>query len=126
MDVEPKENSDLLRKRNKIATNGNLGREELRGPPDGGIRAFAVLAGSFLTNGLLFGVINTYSVIYAELLKDLNSRNVTNAETRAGKLIKMTYIRFQFTVIDICLFSCRIDFIIQNYCIQFLLRHCVI
>ncbi|XP_075974993.1 monocarboxylate transporter 10-like protein kar [Anticarsia gemmatalis] len=84
MDIEPKENSDLLRKRNKAHTNGNLSHEEPVGPPDGGFRAIAVVVGSFLTNGLLFGVINSYSVIYTVLEKDLIANGVPNAESRAA------------------------------------------
>lgn len=88
MDTEPKESSDLLRGRNKIETNGNLNHEEPKGgPPDGGVRAYSVMVASFLTNGLLFGVINSYSVIYTVLEKHLKSEGVPNSESRAGKLL---------------------------------------
>ncbi|CAB3226726.1 unnamed protein product [Arctia plantaginis] len=84
MDVEPKENSDLLRKINTTETNGNLNHEEQGGPPDGGFRAYAVLVGSFMTNGLVFGVINSYSVIFPVVESYVQSQNVTNASSRAS------------------------------------------
>lgn len=84
MDVDPKENSDLIKKSNVIVTNGNLSHEEPRGPPDGGFRAYSVMVGSFLTNGLLFGVINSYSVIFDVLEQDLKKENVANAASRAS------------------------------------------
>lgn len=89
MEIEPKENSDLLRKRNKIEANGVLNLDEPKGPADGGIRAYSVMVASFLTNGLLFGVINSYSVIYAVFEKHLREDGVPNAESRAGKLKNM-------------------------------------
>lgn len=85
MDTEPKESSDLLTGRNKLETNGNISHETQRGPPDGGIRAYAVMVGSFLTNGLLFGVINSYSVIYTVLEKQLKDEGVHNSESQACK-----------------------------------------
>ncbi|KAM3958938.1 monocarboxylate transporter 10-like protein kar [Aphomia sociella] len=84
MDNEPKENSDLLTARPKSNLNGNVCNEVVKGPPDGGFRAYAVMVGSFLTNGLLFGVMNCYSVIYTELVKLLQAEEVVNAESRAA------------------------------------------
>lgn len=91
MDSEPKESSDLLRPRNKIEKNGNLNIEVPNGPPDGGVRAYSVMVASFLTNGLFFGVINSYSVIYTVLQKHLNNEGVSNSESRAGKFVIFTY-----------------------------------
>lgn len=87
MDTEPKESSDLLRPRHKIEVNGNLNHEEPKGVPDGGVRAYSVMVASFLTNGLFFGVINSYSVIYTVLEKQLKNEGVSNSESRAGKFI---------------------------------------
>lgn len=53
-------------------------------PPDGGVRAWMVLAASFLCNGLLFGIINTYGVIYVYLLKDLETAKVPDAASKAS------------------------------------------
>lgn len=52
-------------------------------PPDGGARAWMVLAASFLCNGLLFGIINTYGVIYVYLLMDLEKAKVPDAASKA-------------------------------------------
>ena len=63
------------------------GAEETRTPmtpPDGGVRAWMVLAASFLCNGLLFGIINTYGVIYVYLLKDLEQAKVSDAASKAS------------------------------------------
>lgn len=87
MDSEPKENSDLLKARNKVETNGNLKNEDLKGPPDGGVRAYSVMVASFLTNGLFFGVINSYSVIYTVLERHLKDEGISNSESRAGKYL---------------------------------------
>lgn len=53
-------------------------------PPDGGIRAWMIMLGSFLINGILFSVINTYSLIYVELLKRLEESGETEASSKAG------------------------------------------
>ena len=52
-------------------------------PPDGGARAWMVLAASFLCNGLLFGIINTYGVIYIYVLKDLEAAKIQDAASKA-------------------------------------------
>lgn len=91
MDREPQENSDLLVAHNKPQRNGNARREideeeEMDPvPPDGGVRAYAVIVGAFLTNGIVFGVINSYSVIYSFLVKRLEQEGVSNVESRACK-----------------------------------------
>ncbi|VVD00482.1 unnamed protein product, partial [Leptidea sinapis] len=59
-------------------------------PPDGGLKAYSVMIGSFLTNGLIFGVINSYSVIYTVLLKNLKDANVPNADTKAALVGSLT------------------------------------
>lgn len=81
MDVEPKENSDLLRIRNNPTQEESLS-QELRSPPDGGLRAYAVVVASFLTNGLLFGFINSCSVIYTVHENHFNKE--PNATIRAA------------------------------------------
>lgn len=90
MEHRPKEASELLSNNQKYEANGNLGNVAKRGPPDGGFRAYAVMVGSFLTNGLLFGVINSYSVIYTELVKQLQFAKIPNPESRASLVGALT------------------------------------
>lgn len=54
-------------------------------PPDGGLRAWMVMIGSFIINGVLFSVINTYSSIYLELQRRLLESGETGASSKAGK-----------------------------------------
>lgn len=55
-------------------------------PPDGGSRAYLVVISAFLCNGILFGIINTYSVIYLSLQKQLKASDDEAASSKAGKL----------------------------------------
>lgn len=57
-------------------------------PPDGGGRAYLVMISAFLCNGILFGIINTYSIIYMSLQKQLKDSGVENASSYACKLIR--------------------------------------
>ncbi|KAJ0183333.1 hypothetical protein K1T71_001309 [Dendrolimus kikuchii] len=91
MDIEPKEDSDLLSKTKRAERNGNLRHEENTGPPDGGIRAYFVVMGSFFTNGLVFGVINSYSVIYTVLEAKLRAQGVLNSESSASLVGSLTF-----------------------------------
>lgn len=54
-------------------------------PPDGGLRAWMIMIGSFVINGVLFSVINTYSLIYLELQKSLLESGETAASSKAGE-----------------------------------------
>ena len=54
-------------------------------PPDGGLRAWMIMLGSFMINGILFSVINTYSLIYIELQKKLEEAGETEASSKAGE-----------------------------------------
>lgn len=87
MDVDRKESTDLLRPKQRQEANGRKTSEwqESDGPPDGGLRAYLVVIASFCTNGLIFGIINSYSVIYLVLLKRLESQNVDGATVKACK-----------------------------------------
>lgn len=53
--------------------------------PDGGTRAWLVMLGSFFCNGILFGVINSYGVLYTEILSNLLKAGVTEASSKAGE-----------------------------------------
>lgn len=72
--------------------NGNLNKSQENNvnigydmtPPDGGSRAWLVMIGSFFCNGILFGVINSYSIIYTEIYSDLQMMNITEAGSKAG------------------------------------------
>lgn len=55
-------------------------------PPDKGLRAWIVLISAFLCNGVIFGIINTYSVIFLKLQDQLQSAGDTEASSKAGKL----------------------------------------
>ncbi|CAH0399843.1 unnamed protein product [Chilo suppressalis] len=90
MEPRSRESTDLLSSNQKREANGNLGNTQKSDPPDGGFKAYAVMIGSFLTNGLLFGVINSYSVIYTELVKELKIANVPNPESRASLVGALT------------------------------------
>ncbi|XP_045449577.1 monocarboxylate transporter 10 [Melitaea cinxia] len=95
MESLPMENKNLLFKNNevviKLERNGQvLNGETSREPPDGGFRAYMIIVASFLTNGLIFGVINSYSVIYTVLQKRLENENVPNSESRAALVGALT------------------------------------
>lgn len=55
-------------------------------PPDGGMRAWMIVVAAFLVNGIVFGVINSYSIIYTVLEKHIHQEGIPNPESKAGKL----------------------------------------
>uniref|UniRef100_A0A675AGA2 Uncharacterized protein n=1 Tax=Anopheles darlingi TaxID=43151 RepID=A0A675AGA2_ANODA len=59
-------------------------------PPDGGTRAWLVMVAAFLCNGVLFGVINTYSVIYLTLQKQLDEIGDKEASSKAALVGSLT------------------------------------
>ncbi|XP_058123737.1 monocarboxylate transporter 10 [Anopheles ziemanni] len=59
-------------------------------PPDGGTRAWLVMVGAFLCNGVLFGVINTYSVVYLSLRKQLQEDGDDEASSKAALVGSLT------------------------------------
>lgn len=54
-------------------------------PPDGGWRAYLVMISAFLCNGILFGIINCYSVIYLSLQRQLKESGDEAASSKACK-----------------------------------------
>lgn len=54
-------------------------------PPDGGTRAILVMISAFVCVGLIFGVINTYSVIYVKIQENLVQNKVEEASSKAGE-----------------------------------------
>lgn len=87
--IEDVESSLVLK---KIAVNGEkqqqygTGNHEgsHRPPADGGSRGWVIMLASFFCNGILFGVINSYGVLYSKFYDKLLSRNVTNASGKAA------------------------------------------
>ncbi|KAF7402675.1 hypothetical protein HZH66_004942 [Vespula vulgaris] len=59
-------------------------------PPDGGLRAWMIMIGSFFINGVLFSVINTYSLIYLELQKKLLEAGETEVSSKASLVGSLT------------------------------------
>lgn len=53
-------------------------------PPDGGARAWCVMISAFLCNSILFGIINTYGVIYLSLHEKLTEYGDLEASSKAG------------------------------------------
>lgn len=58
---------------------------EMKEPPDGGTRAWLIVISSFFCNGIIFGVINTYSVIYVRLQEELKARGDPEASSKSGE-----------------------------------------
>ncbi|XP_018394624.1 PREDICTED: monocarboxylate transporter 10 isoform X3 [Cyphomyrmex costatus] len=59
-------------------------------PPDGGLRAWMIMIGSFTINGVLFSIINTYSLIYQELQKRLIEAGETEVSSKAALVGSLT------------------------------------
>lgn len=60
------------------------------GPPDGGLRAWMIMIGSFTINGILFSIINTYSLIYLELQKRLTDVGESEVSSKAALVGSLT------------------------------------
>lgn len=76
-------------------TNEDFASEPTRmivGPPDGGLRAWMIMIGSFMINGVLFSIINTYSLIYPELQKRLTEAGEAEVSSKAGTIFSRKYI----------------------------------
>ncbi|CAH1127090.1 unnamed protein product [Ceutorhynchus assimilis] len=58
--------------------------DEEQVPADGGTRAWLVMIGSFFCNGILFGVINSYGVLYDDFYQSLKAQGVPNASGKAS------------------------------------------
>ncbi|KAG5863454.1 hypothetical protein JTB14_020969 [Gonioctena quinquepunctata] len=68
----------------KNQQNGTVSETTHTAPADGGSRAWVVMLGSFFCNGILFGVINSYGVLYTEFHDNFQRRNVSNPSGKAG------------------------------------------
>nr|XP_015840707.1 PREDICTED: monocarboxylate transporter 10 isoform X1 [Tribolium castaneum] len=79
----------LLEHKQKPILNGTTPRKESGEPPDGGTKAWLVMLGSFFCNGILFGVINSYGVLYTEfheIFKKKGSLNPSGEAALVGSL----------------------------------------
>ena len=60
-------------------------------PPDGGVRAWAVMLASFLCNGIIFGIINTSGITYAKILGKLQESGDPNAAFKGCECYLMPF-----------------------------------
>ena len=66
-------------------------------PPDGGVRAWSIMIGSFIINGVLFSVINSYSVVYGKLNENMTHEGINDTASKACKFyFKFSYLSFKF------------------------------
>ena len=54
-------------------------------PPDGGCWAWLVLLGCFLVNGIIFGIINTFGILFVELKEEMDKAGVEDASSKCGE-----------------------------------------
>eukprot|EP00090_Calanus_glacialis_P038381 TRINITY_DN6699_c0_g1_i1.p1 TRINITY_DN6699_c0_g1~~TRINITY_DN6699_c0_g1_i1.p1 ORF type:complete len:481 (-),score=83.59 TRINITY_DN6699_c0_g1_i1:68-1510(-) len=59
-------------------------------PPDGGFWAWVVLASCFLVNGIIFGIINTFGILFVQLKKDMEEAGVEDAATKCALVGSLT------------------------------------
>lgn len=74
------------KKKDVVVVGGDDEQEEFQ-PPDGGSRAWLVMVGSFFCNGIIFGVINSYGVIFKKLNDDLKSQSDGDESGKAGECV---------------------------------------
>jgi len=55
-------------------------------PPDGGVWAWVVMLSCFLVNGIIFGIINTFGILFVQLNKELEEAGVEDAAAKSGKI----------------------------------------
>merc|ERR1712135_99985 len=67
---------------NEINTSKQI--EPVNKPPDGGVRAWIVMICSFLCNGIIFGLINSYGAIYVALKNQYDQEKSESSETKAS------------------------------------------
>lgn len=99
-------NRVVVREKNEKLMNGNTKDEENLQPPDGGTSAWMVMFGSFIVNGIVFGLMNSYSVLYTEIRENLQELNDTQASSKAGELF---YFKHYYDQRDFSLkkFKCK-------------------
>ncbi|KAK6641620.1 hypothetical protein RUM44_013335 [Polyplax serrata] len=88
MDVKDSNGRGFVEKnpiRIELVKNGNsaAANTQPQEPATKSVRRWFVVLASFTCNGLIFGLINSVSVIYNELQKNLEESGVENASTKA-------------------------------------------
>lgn len=59
-------------------------------PPDGGMRAWAVMMASFLCNGIIFGIINTSGITYEKISTKLKDSGDPNAAFKGSMVMSLS------------------------------------
>jgi len=59
-------------------------------PPDGGFWAWLVMTSCFLANGIVFGIINTFGILFVKLKKDMEDAGVEDAATKCALVGSLT------------------------------------
>jgi len=59
-------------------------------PPDGGAWAWLVMSACFLVNGIIFGIINTFGILFVELKKEMVANGVEDASAKCSLVGSLT------------------------------------
>jgi len=59
-------------------------------PPDGGFWAWVVMGSCFLVNGIIFGIINTFGILFVQLKKDMEVAGVEDAASKCALVGSLT------------------------------------
>jgi len=59
-------------------------------PPDGGVWAWVVMLSCFLVNGIIFGIINTFGILFVQLNKELEEAGVEDAAAKSALVGSLT------------------------------------
>ena len=80
----------LLKSLFKTVTSSTPRNQEPRNEPqDGGCWAYLVLITCFLVNGIIFGIINTFGILFVQLREDMEKAGVEDAASKCGKKKKV-------------------------------------
>lgn len=71
-------------------SNGEKSTTRSKQPPDGGFWAWLVMASCFLANGIVFGIINTFGILFVKLKKDMEDAGVEDAATKCALVGSLT------------------------------------
>ncbi|KAH0546261.1 monocarboxylate transporter 10 [Cotesia glomerata] len=83
-------NEENLKLKDGSRENKLLAMANNQNPPDGGVRAWMILLGSFIINGVLFSIINSYSLMQVQLTEKLKDLGETSAEAKASLVGSLT------------------------------------
>eukprot|EP00092_Neocalanus_flemingeri_P032266 GFUD01035077.1.p1 GENE.GFUD01035077.1~~GFUD01035077.1.p1 ORF type:complete len:470 (+),score=60.91 GFUD01035077.1:250-1659(+) len=75
------------------ANNYNIDKKltkEENHPPDGGFWAWLVMGSCFLANGIVFGIINTFGILFVKLKADMEEAGVEDAATKCALVGSLT------------------------------------